>query len=57
MITDAFNKEILRFDRERILPAWDGLVTRQQNELIQLDVPLMFVTNEIEDREVMAWNG
>jgi hypothetical protein len=57
MITDAFKKELLRFDRERVLPAWDGLVTRQQNELIQLDVPLMFVTNETEDREVMAWNS
>lgn len=53
MITDAFKKEILRFDRERALPAWDGLVTRQQNELTQFNVPLMFVSTEPEDREVI----
>lgn len=53
MVTDAFKKELLRFDRERVLPAWDGLITRQQNELTQLDVPLMFMTSQTEDREVM----
>ncbi|KAF9481995.1 hypothetical protein BDN70DRAFT_485230 [Pholiota conissans] len=56
MIMDAFNKEIFRFDRERILPAWDGLVSRQQNELGQMTVPTMFVTTDVQDRKVTSIN-
>ncbi|KAF8204829.1 hypothetical protein BJ912DRAFT_939441 [Pholiota molesta] len=51
MITDAFNKELFRFDHERVLPAWDGLVSRQQSELGQMTVPTMFVTTNVEDRK------
>ncbi|PPQ79566.1 hypothetical protein CVT25_003448 [Psilocybe cyanescens] len=51
MIADAFKKEIQKFDSERALPAWDGLVSRQQLELSQIDVPTMFVTGNVEDRQ------
>ena len=52
MITDAFKKEIRKFDHERVIPAWDGLVARQQTELAQAHVPTMFVTGEAENLEV-----
>lgn len=52
MITDAFEKDIRRFDLERVIPAWDGLVARQQAELTQAHVPTMFVTGEAENLEV-----
>ncbi|KDR83490.1 hypothetical protein GALMADRAFT_85687 [Galerina marginata CBS 339.88] len=51
MITDAFKKEIFKFDHERAIPAWDGLVSRQQLELAQIKVPTMFVTSDLKDRE------
>ncbi|KAF8974712.1 hypothetical protein BDZ97DRAFT_45472 [Flammula alnicola] len=51
MVTDAFKKEIYRFDHERVIPAWDGLVSRQQNELAQIGVPTMFGTSDVQDRE------
>ncbi|KIM45936.1 hypothetical protein M413DRAFT_23744 [Hebeloma cylindrosporum] len=51
MITDAFQKEIRKFDHERVIPAWDGLVARQQAELAQAHVPTMFVTGEAENLE------
>jgi len=52
MITDAFEKEIRKFDHERVIPAWDGLVARQQAALAQAHVPTMFVTGEAENIEV-----
>jgi hypothetical protein len=52
MITDAFKKEIRKFDHERVIPAWDGLVARQQAELVQAHVPTMFVTGETANLEV-----
>ncbi|CAA7259483.1 unnamed protein product [Cyclocybe aegerita] len=51
MMNDAFKKEIFKFDHDRVIPAWDGLVSRQQLELAQLKVPTMFVTGEARDRE------
>ena len=52
MLTEAFKKEIDKFDRDRVIPAWDGLVSRQQMELAHSRVPTMFVSNQIEDRQV-----
>ena len=52
MITDALKKEIRKFDHERVVPTWDGLVARQQAELAQAHVPTMFVTGEAENLEV-----
>ena len=52
MLTEAFKKEIDKFDRDRVIPAWDGLVSRQQMELAHSRVPTMFVSHQAEDRQV-----
>ncbi|TEB35538.1 hypothetical protein FA13DRAFT_1352156 [Coprinellus micaceus] len=51
MLQDAYQKEMCKFDRERVLPAWDGLITRQQGQLEALGVPNMFVTSDPRDTE------
>lgn len=51
-ITHAFTKEIHNFDNGRAIPAWDGLVSRQQQELERMRVPGMFHTTAAQDREV-----
>ncbi|KAH7875999.1 hypothetical protein F5879DRAFT_980062 [Lentinula edodes] len=51
MLVDAFEKELKRFDVERVLPAWDGLVLQQQEALFQIGVPTMFATTELSERE------
>ncbi|KAJ7762815.1 hypothetical protein DFH07DRAFT_404910 [Mycena maculata] len=51
MLSQAYEKELKRFDAERVLPAWDGLVTSQQAALAQLRVPTMFPTAVKHDRE------
>ena len=52
MLSDGFQKELKKFDTERVLPAWDGLVRGQQARLEALKVPTMFVTSEAGDVEV-----
>ncbi|EJF63051.1 alpha/beta-hydrolase [Dichomitus squalens LYAD-421 SS1] len=56
-MTDSFRAELRKFDRERALPAWDGLVTKQQIALEALGVPAMFPSTEVTDREVRALYG
>jgi hypothetical protein len=51
-MSDAFRTELRKFDAERVLPAWDGLVRGQQARLEALKVPTMFVTNDASDVEV-----
>ncbi|TFK43303.1 hypothetical protein BDQ12DRAFT_172722 [Crucibulum laeve] len=51
MINATFKKEMGQFDRDRALPAWDGLVSKQQAALDRLGVPTMFVTQESAARE------
>ncbi|KAH9024561.1 hypothetical protein EDB85DRAFT_2150393 [Lactarius pseudohatsudake] len=51
LMSDAFQKELRKFDAERVLPAWDGLVRGQQARLEALKVPTMFVTNDPSDME------
>ena len=51
-MSDAFRTELRRFDAERALPAWDGLVRSQQARLEALKVPTMFVTDDAHDAEV-----
>jgi len=51
-MTHAFKKEIHNFDNGRAIPAWDGLVSRQQQELERMSVPNMFHTTATQDREV-----
>ncbi|KAH9049262.1 hypothetical protein EDB83DRAFT_2226946, partial [Lactarius deliciosus] len=50
-MSDAFQKELRKFDAERVLPAWGGLVRGQQARLEALKVPTMFVTNGQSDME------
>lgn len=50
-MTDAFRRELQRFDRERVLPAWDGLITKQQSTLESLGVPTMFPTVVSTERQ------
>ncbi|KAI0643703.1 hypothetical protein C8Q79DRAFT_1012266 [Trametes meyenii] len=51
-LTDSFRSELQKFDRSRTLPAWDGLLTKQQAALEALGVPAMFPTTQKADREV-----
>ncbi|KAJ6516300.1 hypothetical protein C8R45DRAFT_1087401 [Mycena sanguinolenta] len=51
MLVQAYERELARFDSERVLPAWDGLVTSQQAALAQLRVPTMYPTAVKDDRE------
>lgn len=51
-MTDAFKKEIHNFDNGRAIPAWDALVSRQQQELEQMKVPAMFHATASQDRKV-----
>lgn len=52
MMQAAFKKELEKFDRERVLLAWDGLIAKQQTALALQGVPTMFMTNDSNDREV-----
>ena len=49
---DLFEKELQKFDSDRVLPAWDALVTRQQAALEEAAVPAMFESNETATRAV-----
>ncbi|KAI0069185.1 hypothetical protein BV25DRAFT_1791703 [Artomyces pyxidatus] len=51
MMSDSFRQELSRFDLQRVLPAWDGLVAKHQGALEALGVPTMFVTSAAADRE------
>jgi len=52
MMNDAFRKELQKFDSERVLFAWDGLLQKQQSSLEALGVPTMFPTDLRANREV-----
>lgn len=51
-MTRKFRRELELFDLERALPAWDGLVSKQQAALEALGVPTMFPSAIAEDRKV-----
>ncbi|RDB20544.1 hypothetical protein Hypma_012457 [Hypsizygus marmoreus] len=51
MLQTGFKKELDKFDRERVLLAWDGLVSKQQATLARHGVPTMYPTKDIADRE------
>ena len=53
-LTATFRAELRKFDRERALPAWDGLVTKQQAALEGWGAPAMFPTTHAPDREVSS---
>jgi len=47
----GFERELAKFDKDRVLLVWDGLITRQQAALESLGVPTMFNTTTGLDRE------
>jgi len=49
MMNDAHRKDLQRFDRERVLLAWDALTQKQQAALETLGVPTMFATTSQAD--------
>ncbi|KAG6813449.1 hypothetical protein H0H92_010783 [Tricholoma furcatifolium] len=51
MLQDGLKKALGKFDRERVLVAWDGLISKQQAILFQHNVPTMFSTSQPADRE------
>lgn len=48
----GFEKELGKFNSERVIPAWDALVSRQQAALENLGVPTMYITSTIKERQV-----
>ena len=53
-MSDALQKELRKFDAERVLPTWDKLVRGQQARFEALNVPAMFVTNDPNDMAVRS---
>jgi len=51
MMNQAFEVELRKFDSERVLPAWDSLISSQQAALASHRVPTMFPTTSVTDRE------
>jgi hypothetical protein len=51
-MSQSFQKELEKFDKECALPAWDNLIVKQQMALEKLGVPSMFISNDKVDREV-----
>jgi len=49
MMNDAYRRDLQRFDKERVLLAWDALIQRQQAALETLGVPTMFATSSQAD--------
>ena len=52
MMNDAYCRDLQRFDKERVLLAWDALIQRQQAALETLEVPTMFATSSQADCQV-----
>lgn len=52
MMNDAYRRDLQRFDRERVLFAWDALIQKQQVTLQTLGVPTMFATTSQADCQV-----
>jgi len=49
MLSSSVRRELLRFDLERALPAWDGLVAKHQAAMEAQTVPAMFVSSDPAD--------
>jgi len=50
-LTQAYRRELDKFDTQRVTAAWDGLISKQQAALESLGVPAMYVTDLTFDRE------
>ncbi|KAI0311151.1 hypothetical protein OF83DRAFT_1287720 [Amylostereum chailletii] len=46
MLVDSVRRELKLFDLERVIPAWDGLVSKQQTAFEVLGVPTMCPTSD-----------
>jgi len=53
-LTQAYKRELHKFDTQRVIVAWDGLVSKQQAALEALGVPVMYVSDLTSDREVQT---
>lgn len=53
----AFKRELDKFDRDRALNAWDGLISKQQTALASRNVPTMFVSTQGGERDVRGIIG
>lgn len=53
-LNDAYKKELIRFDQDRALTAWDALASKQQEQLQRLGVPTMFSTKSKTDLNVSS---
>ncbi|KAL0064735.1 hypothetical protein AAF712_008281 [Marasmius tenuissimus] len=51
MLNDSYKQQLKKFDRERAISAWESLVAKQQENLLALGVPTMFLTGNRSDRE------
>lgn len=45
-----FERELERYDRHRVIPAWDNLLKQQQEKLEVLGFPTFFPTTAAGDR-------
>ena len=57
MLTQAYQKELRKFDTQRVTAAWDGLVSKQQAALEALGVPVMYVSDLAADREASIYRS
>lgn len=50
-LTQAYRRELHKFDTQRVIVAWDALMSKQQGVLESLGVPGMFVSHLTSDTE------
>jgi len=55
MMNDAYCRDLQRFDKERVVLAWDALIQKQQAALETLGVPTMFGTTSQADCQVSTY--
>lgn len=54
-MNDAYHGDLRRFDKERVVLAWDALIQKQQAALETLGVPTMFATTSQADCQVSTY--
>lgn len=52
MLNHGYADELRKFNQNRVVPAWGGLVAQQQSRLRELQVPGMVMTSSPAEREV-----
>ncbi|TFL00634.1 hypothetical protein BDV98DRAFT_107413 [Pterulicium gracile] len=51
MLNHGYADELRKFNQNRVVPAWGGLVAQQQSRLRELQVPGMVMTSSPAERE------